>query len=112
MRRTLVFFLLIESFAEAFYCYSAWQWFEWRAAGPNAFPGSPDAFFYFRSALSDYLRAQGIMFGVLIGGVGVALLASISQGAQITKSTRVLQISILLFPVAVLASVYFIDVHV
>jgi hypothetical protein len=112
MRRILVFFLLIELLATAFYCWSAWQWFDWRAVGPNAFPGSPDAFFYAHSAFSDYLRAQGFMLGGILGGVAVAFLVSISHGAQITKSTRALQISIVLLPVAVLASVYVIGARV
>jgi hypothetical protein len=110
MRRILFFFLLIELLAAAFYCWSAWQWFDWCATGPNAFPGSPDAFFLARGAFSDYMRAQGLMLGGIPGGVAVAFLASISHGAQMMKSTRALQISIVLLPVAVLVSVYVIGV--
>lgn len=112
MRRILGFFLLIELLTAAFYCWSAWQWFDWRATGPNAFPGSPDAFILARSAFYDYLQAQGIMLGEIPGGVAIAFFASISRGAQIMKSTRALQIGIVLLPVAVLVSVYVIGVRV
>jgi hypothetical protein len=112
MRRILFFVAATELLAAAIYGWSAWVWFGWRAVGPNSFPGSPDAFFYARSALSSYLQAQGFILGGIPGGVAVALMASMSDGAQITNSTRALQITVALLPVTVLAAVYVIGVSV
>lgn len=109
MQHTLVFYLLVELLGSIFYFWRSWLWHGWKAIGSEGFSDSPDASFLYSSALSGYFLAQGVMLGLLLGSIAIAVLTSSSQKVSINRSLPILRISVVLLPIFVLLCGYLDD---
>jgi hypothetical protein len=66
-------YVAFEAVAIALYCWFLWRWVEWKSLGPNAFPGSPDAFALYFHALSRHQWSTALLEGIWLGGIACAV---------------------------------------
>jgi hypothetical protein len=98
MSRLVATYLAIEGIAIALYCWLLWGWIGWKAVGPHAFPGSPDAsWLYFRSL--EYCRwATGFLVGVWVGGVVCVLMLRLSANNDSMRIRNVVSVTLIAGP--------------
>ena len=100
MRKVLVLYMLVELLAAGFHGWASYGWFGWLAADLDDFTGSPDALLLYRQNQANYLQSQGFLMGLLPGGVAIAFLTIVRQAAGMSIRVRLLQISLVLLPIA------------
>lgn len=82
MRRLLSVFIAVEAVALTLYVLVTLAWLDTKQAGPLAFPGSPDWGYMYQQARIYYVWIEGLVVGILLGGLAVAI-ASRNQAGRL-----------------------------
>ncbi len=102
MSRLITIYLVIEAIAVALYCWLLWGWMGWKAVGPNAFPGSPDAAWLYSSSLEYCRWATGFVEGVWIGGIACVLFLRSGANQGPIRLRNAVSVTLLAVPPAFL----------
>ena len=80
MRRAFYTHLVLVALAVLCYGYAEIRWTSVKVVGLHAFPGSPDWDGTFMSAYDSYRWMGGMLFGLLVAGLPLSLLARVAPG--------------------------------
>jgi len=97
-------FLATETLAVMLYAWQSFAWYGWKAVGPDAFPGSPDAIYNYRIAERWSGWLEGVVVGLLIGAIAFCLARS-GQVSQPTWPQKLAMHSTWILPLAALLAV-------
>jgi hypothetical protein len=105
MPRLVVSYALLATVFVLLHCFVVASWIDVKAAGPNAFPGSPDwRGIYFRW-LESYIWMNGALVGVSLGGVSLFIAsARLSTAPTYSGVFRLLRIAGFVLPAAALVA--------
>jgi hypothetical protein len=79
-------------------------WFGWAAAGPKAFPGSPDAAYLYDSAKHGVFWSEGLLVGLWLGSLGALYISREAFESANWKAVSLLRILIVFTPIIALAT--------
>jgi hypothetical protein len=98
MQAALLVLLIVEVLASAFYCLRSWVWLGWQQTGPEAFPGSPDAYYLYESAMLGASWSGGLLIGLWVGSAGAVVASQVSTPKPHPRGVRTISGAVVALP--------------